>query len=276
MSIKSRTMFSALAFSLSTPVLAFSSEATALNPPRPAQGVEVAQTTARVLTDSEIRRLNHYSAQAMTAILAFGSAKNASEIATIRQKAQRLIDAGARSGMTLINTADYFEAYVAQNANAPVPGPFLDAAGQFDGRTLLSSVGLFTKNHAPKDVDVAAIDARDLAGVSAVAQPLTVDAPTRAPLQLSMVTTKAPAMVAPAGPTIPADAPANVRAILERIEVKGDQWVITVVPGDSLGQYANALYGDSLQFRQIYNANVGTMATPNGIEVGQQLVLPHG
>ncbi len=276
MSIKSRTALSVLMLGLATPLFAFSGDAPQQNLPVLKLGVAVAQTSARVLTDSEIRRLNHYSAQAMDVVLAFNLSNSGADITAIRQKVQRLLDAGARSGMNLVNTADYFEAYVAQNSSAPVPAPFLDSNGQFDARTLLSSVQIFAQNETPQEVDVAAVDARDLAGVSAVAQRLTA-APVATSLQLSVVTTTPPTAVeSQNGPTIAADAPPNVRAILERVEVQGNQWTITVVPGDSLGQYANALYGDSLQFRKIYNANAGVMATPNVIEVGQKLVLPHG
>jgi hypothetical protein len=276
MSIKSRAALTALAICVATPLLAFGSADPRPNLSRPTYGVDVAQTTARVLTDSEIRRINHYSAQAMDVVLAFGVAGGSTDIDILRQKVHRLIDAGKRSGMSLVQVADYFEAYMNQNANAPVPGPFLDAAGQFDARTLLSSVQLHRDNAAPQEVDVAAVDAHDLEGVRSVAQRLAA-APVETNLQLSVVTSAPDAVIeSHDGPTIPADAPANVRSILERVHVKGGQWVITVVPGDSLGQYANALYGDSLLFRQIYDANLDVMSTPNVIEVGQELVLPHG
>jgi len=272
MSINSRTILSAIVFGLTAPVFAIGSDEELHGALAQNLGVDVAQTTATTLSDSDIRRINHYAAQALDALGAFGG--GAGDVDVLRQKVQRLVDAGQRSGMDLSHTADYFEAYAQANSAGPMPGAFLDVSGNFDAQTLLSSVSLYLENSHPAEVDVAAIDAYDLAAVNAMAQRLS-PSQTDTSLQLTIVTQSTPIVVKPLdGPIIAADAPANVRAILERVRVRGSQWVITVEPGDSLGQYSNALYGDTLQFQRIYEANLDKMATPNVIEVGQELVLP--
>lgn len=272
MSINSRALLSAVVFSFAAPVCASGSDEPVDAALTQNLGVDVAQTAATVLSDSDIRRINHYAAQALDALRAFGG--GAGDVDVLRQKVQRLVDAGQRSGMDLTHTADYFEAYAQANSTGPMPGAFLDAAGNLDAHTLLSSVSIYLENNQPAEVDLAAIDEHDLAAVSSVAQRLS---PSQANtnIQLTVVTQPTPVVAETLdGPFIAADAPPNVRAILERVQIKEGQWVITVEPGDSLGQYSNALYGDTLQFQRIYEANLDRMATPNVIEVGQELVLP--
>ncbi len=272
MSINSRALLSAVVFSFAAPVCANGSDEPVDAALTQNLGVDVAQTAATVLSDSDIRRINHYAAQALDTLGAFG--EGAGDVDVLRQKVQRLVDAGQRSGMDLAHTADYFEAYAQANSAGPMPGAFLDATGNFDAHTLLSSVSIYLENNQPTEVDVAAIDENDLAAVSSVAQRLS---PSQANtnMQLTVVTQPTPVVAETLdGPVIAADAPPIVRAILERVQIKEGEWVITVEPGDSLGQYSNALYGDTLQFQRIYEANLDKMATPNVIEVGQELVLP--
>lgn len=48
----------------------------------------------------------------------------------------------------------------------------------------------------------------------------------------------------------------------------------TVVSGDSLSKIAQKVYGQSGQWRKIYDANTGTISEPNRIYVGQVIVIP--
>jgi len=265
MSIFTRLLSGALLLSIASPVLALGT------PPAPL-GVMATQSTPTVLSDRDIRRTNHYSSQTLEALQALGSDDSA--IALLRQRVQRLVDAGARSGMDLLNTADYFQAYLAENNEAPLPGALLDADGRFNARGLFTGTMLYLENEQPQGVDVAAVDEADLAAIGSVAKRLAPQAPVvQETLQLSVTVLPAAVLEAPA---IPANAPANVRAILERVQINGQDWVITVEPGDSLGQYANALYGDTLFFQRIFEANLGALSTPNSIAVGQELLLPRG
>ncbi len=235
-------------------------------------GVEVAQTTNTVLSDSDIRRITHYSAQTMDAILAFQTGSDAeSEVAILRQRVQRLVDAGQRSGISLEQTSDYFQAYLAENTREPLPGALLDAAGRFDARSLFSSTMIYFKNRGSDVVNTAAVDEADLAAIASVATRKTPQAPAQT---LSLSNDAQPADVVAELPAISPDAPEGIRTILERVRLNGDEWVITVAQGDSLGQFANALYGDTLFFQRIYEANLGVLTTPNTISVGQELVLP--
>jgi len=271
MSIFTRFLSGALVFGLSTPAFAFGTDLTTPVVTTPAPlGVMVAQTSRTVLADRDIRRINHYSGQALDALLTLGTDDSA--VSLLRQRVQRLVGAGERSGMDLLNTADYFQAYLAENNNAPLPGALLDADGRFNARGLFTATMMYLETQQDQAVDVAAVDEADLAAIGSVAQRLAPQAPVvQETLQLSV--TVQPAEVVET-PVIPVNAPANVRAILERVELKGEDWVITVKQGDSLGQFANALYGDTLFFQRIFEANLGVLSTPNSITVGQELVLP--
>lgn len=239
--------------------------------PSTSLGVVVTQSTPLVLSDKDIRRISHYSAQALEALMAFNASSDTEQaMEALRQKVQRLSDAGRRSGLGMNATADYFEAYIAENTNAPLPRAFLNAAGWFDADTLLSSVDLYYQNATPQVHDFTASDEADMAAISSVAQ-------SRAPLTQSLVfsVVELPVIIVET-PAIAANAPTEVRAILERVQLNGEDWVITVQQGDSLGRYANALYGDTQLFQRIFEANIAALITPNSIRVGQELVLPKG
>lgn len=272
MSIYQSLISGAIVLSFSTPVFAVGTEAAPQAVAPAPLGVMVAQNSRTFLSDSDLRRINHYSTQTLEALQALdASTFSDSAVATLRQRVQRLVDAGQRSGMDLIQTADYFEAYLTTNNDGPLPGALLDADGRFNARSLFTATMLFLENNAAQPVDVAAVEEADLAAIGSVAQRVTPQAPVEQTIQLSVTVLSD---TTPALPAIAANAPANVRAILERVQLKGDLWVITVKPGDSLGQFANALYGDTLFFQRIYQVNLDKISTPNSITVGQELVLP--
>ncbi|MCO4744465.1 MAG: peptidoglycan-binding protein LysM [Proteobacteria bacterium] len=50
--------------------------------------------------------------------------------------------------------------------------------------------------------------------------------------------------------------------------------VYTVERGDSLGKIAKHWYGDAKRYTDIFEANQGTLTSPDAIEVGQQLTIP--
>lgn len=239
-----------------------------------------AQTTAgnlltvAELPEKDIRRISYYSAQTLEAMYAFGSnAEAEGSLETLRAKVQRLTDAGLRSGLTTNTTAEYFAVFIAENNTAPLPIAFLNNDGQFDAASLLNSVEIYYSIKAPQEFDAAASDEADMAAISSVAQQHAPQTPAVQSIELTVVAQPVTVLETPA---ISPTAPANVRAILERVELKGENWVITVKPGDSLGQFANALYGDTKLFQQIFEANLSQLITPNSIRVGQNLVLPRG
>jgi len=233
-----------------------------------------AQRTVAELPEKELRRITYYSAQTLEAMREFGSNAGAEgSLEALRSKVQRLTDAGQRSGLTTNATAEYFSAFIAENSTTPLPIAFLDDDGQFDSASLLNSVEIYYVNEAPQAFDIEASDAADMAAISSIAQTRTPQAPAVQSIELAVV--EQPVIVLDT-PTIAANAPANVRAILERVQLNGEDWVITVQQGDSLGQYANALYGDTKLFQQIFEANLALLITPNSIRVGQNILLPRG
>jgi len=220
----------------------------------------------------DIRRMNHFAEQAHEALLAFeGIYGTENTLETFRRKVQRLTDAGQRSGLSLTDTADFFAGFVAERPSASLPSTFLNAAGQFDAESLLSSVALYYKNAAPQLFDYSASDDVDMAAINSVAQQFTPAEPVNQNLVFTVV--DLPAIVVEA-PTIDPNAPQEVRALLERVQLKGENWIITVEQGDSLAQFANALYGDRTQFQRIFEANITVLRTPNSLTIGQELVLP--
>ncbi|MEZ4315906.1 MAG: peptidoglycan-binding protein LysM [Myxococcota bacterium] len=48
----------------------------------------------------------------------------------------------------------------------------------------------------------------------------------------------------------------------------------TVAKGDTLGKIAKFYYGDAKRYTDIFEANRGSLANPDAIEVGQRLVIP--
>lgn len=273
MSIFTRLIFGVFSLALAMPALAFVTDTPAKVIAANPLGIMVTQASEAVLTDRDIRRINHYAAQTLDALQAFGAGTGAeTAVATLRQRVQRLVDAGQRSGLDLAQTADYFEAYLTENLRTPLPALLLDAAGRFDARGLFASTIIYLENQTPQDVDIAGIDEADLVAISSVAKRLSPQATTE-PLPAQTPVVEQPVVVIKT-PVIAPDAPADIRAIMERVRLKGDTWVITVERGDSLGQYADALYGDPLLFLRIFEANRGVLSQPNTISIGQELVLP--
>ena len=223
------------------------------------------QGAIAALSEKQRHRMDYYAAQTQVALEGFTlSSQNESALTDLRQKVQRLSDAGQRSGLAIPATALYLEAYLAENATAALPVALLDSAGSFDAVSLLTSVQTYFDNLAPAEIDVSAVEQADMAAISSIAQNRQVQELT-APVQ--------PVVVA-ALPKIPPDAPAEVRAILERVRTDGENWVITVEQGDSLAQFADAIYGDPSLFQQVFEANISQLITPSSILVGQNIILP--
>ena len=264
---------------ISSPVFALNTEPAPAPTSKTTLGIEVAEATGGALSDSAIKRMNHYAAQALAALTGFGNTDISQNdaITTMREKISRLMDAGARSGLSDTQTATYFQAYVEANGLGSVPAFFLGSNGQLDAEALFASVVSFYASATPETIDLAAVDRSDLEAIGSVAQSLNPVAP-EATQSLVLTVTEEPAFVetGPQLPEIPANASAAEVAILERIKLRGQDWVIEIQEGDSLYQISEALYGDRQQFLKIYEANAGVLRTPSMILVGQELVLPQG
>lgn len=257
---------------LTTPSFAESTFDTAA-PVTPAVfGITFAQANGAI-SESDLRRIHHYSARALAALNALGAAAipTNQDINMLGDKVRRLTDAGQRSGLSLDQTAVYFAAYVTENNTGALPGFLLGSNGQIDAQKLLRSVENFSTNIQPEGVDIAAINEQDLVAIGSVAIG-NVPAPEPANLQLSIVVLSEDTLQTP---TIPPNASPEIRSVLTRVKLRGDNWVIEVAPGDSLRKYAEALYGDPNQYQRIYSVNSNVLRSANTITVGQVLVLPN-
>lgn len=261
-----------LACAFSTPSFADAVVNTITPQQTPVQGIVVAQA-ASDLSASDQRRMDYYASLVLASLNTLdGPAGPTSEsITDLRQKVQRLLNASEKSSVDIESCASFFEKYVAVNLNGAIPAPMLGVNGNIEALQLFKSVAKFNAESAPQEIDVAAVNEADLNAINSVAlvNPVNVAAPP--PMQLSVVVLEAVVVELPA---IPEDANQNIRAVLERVQLRGDEWVIEITQGDSLALLAMALYGDTLQFPAIYAANADILRTPNSITIGQVLVLP--
>ncbi len=223
----------------------------------------VAQSGGGTLTDSDLRRINFYANRAMATMIAFEDTNDVAALQALRTNIDRLIEAGEKSGLNIQNTADYFQEYIAQNGSGEIPEHFLTPAGQVETRALLQEIASFMAQTLPDPVDIEAIENADLLAIQSINAP----APQIEPDQQ----TQSQALVLP---EIAPNADPEIRAIQQRIKVQDGQWVIEVAPGDSLGQYAEAIYNDQLLFRTIFDANRPVLVSPDVLPVGVVLVLP--
>lgn len=241
----------------------------------PTGGILVAQQLSD-LSESELRRLMYYSTKVVDALTALAvddanasdAVTSARKIASVRASISRLIDAGARSGYSVEDVADYFQFALQEQFTQEVPSALLDASGNIDTRSLFA--GVFAQSQATSQnqgggdylalLDQASQNLAPLVGQS--------DSATVAPDQVVQ-----PAAQNPGPPVLPG-ASATIIAIVERIQVRGNEWVIEVGRGDSLGQYSSAIYGDTLSYQRIYEANRDQLANPNTIELGMIIRLP--
>lgn len=223
----------------------------------------VAQSDGSTLSDSDLRRIGFYANRVMATMIAFDNADDETALQALRKDIDRLIEAGEKSGLDIQNIADYFQEYVAQNGLAEIPAHLLTPAGQVETRVLFQEVAAFLAQSWPVLVDVDAVNAADLLAIQSLnAQQRNTRQPEQAPIQTLAL------------PKIPPDADPEIRAILERVRVQDGQWVIEVARGDSLGQYAAAIYNDRLQFQRIFQANRPLLRSPNVLPVGAILILP--
>ncbi len=224
----------------------------------------VAQSNGTTLSDSDLRRINFYAHRCLEDILALGDTPEALVLQTLRRDIGRLIEAGEKSGLSQQQTADYFQEYVSQNGLNLVPEYLLEPSGKIETRALFQAVILNLAEHKTNIVDIDAINNADLLAIQSINAVVIPNKPELQPEQIETL----------ALPVIEPDADPVTRAILERVRVQDNQWVIEVIQGDSLGQYAAAIYKDRLLFQPIFEANRAVLSSPNILLLGTVLVLP--
>ncbi len=211
-------------------------------------GLVYAQIQVDSLPASDLRRLVFYADRATRTLqnLAEG-AENPSideqDTANkrFRDSILRLVDAGARSGLSIDQVADYYA------------GAIYDTFSQ----DLVQKVGIV----------IGGLDFRALfRKISATPAP-------RATVNDGSNNTLSTAPH-PEGPIAPPNANAIELGIIKRVIVTQGKWELTIKAGDSLSTIASAIYGDPASYTIIYNANADTIGNPNVVEVGTVLILP--
>ena len=166
MSISSLGVVSAFAvLAFTSPSFAIGVYSTTSLPLSPIQGVAFTQAGGAI-SESDLRRIHHYSAQTLVALNVLGTAAIPSnqDIDILGGKVRRLTDAGQRSGLTLEQTANYFSAYVAENNSGALPGFLLGSNGQIDSQKLLRSVENFSVNAELEGMDNVTLRTRTMGG----------------------------------------------------------------------------------------------------------------
>lgn len=242
-----------------------------VSPPAPVMApIVFAQNDFSALGESELRRMVFYAERALKTlaeVINISEAQNVEEQEKInthfRSAIVRLADAGQRSGLSTDQVADFFTQTVLESEGQA----FLDRAGEIGGglnfRTLFRNVS--TTPTAPT-IDVSN-NADFLNALSAASQGLTLT-----DSQTGNVLSEPTAQVS--GPVALANANAAEREIVDRVVVNGTRWELTIQQGDSLSEISSALYGDTLSYTKIFDANTNILTNPNVLEVDTVIVLP--
>ncbi len=244
--------------------------ATVSDGPTSAFRLEYAQEGIDNINESDLRRLVFYADRASRTLqdLVEGSSERSiieqdKMNRRFRESISRLADAGARSGLSMDQVADFFTQSVFDHFGQSFMQQVGAVAGGLDFRTLFRNVS--TVPDPRTHVGDSGTDF--LNALADASKNLDLSAPSGGTSVIS-----SPA--APVGPQPFANANAAERAIVGRIQVNQGRWELTVGAGDSLSLIASAIYGDSLSYTTIYNANVDVLNSPNVIDVGTVLVLP--
>jgi len=245
---------------------------TDMSAPTGLNGLVYAQLQIDDLTVSDLRRLNFYADRASKTLQSLIEGADSRSIIeqdkvnlSFRASISRLADAGARSGLSMDQVADFFTQVVLEKFGQGFMQQVSALAGGLDFRTLFRNVSTVpdprttVADSGSEFLNALAEASRDL--------DLSTDSGT-----IAENPTVEP--VAPIGPQALPNANAAERAVIERIRVIDGRWELTVRSGDSLSVIASALYGDALSYTVIYNANNRVISNPNVIDVGTVLVLP--
>lgn len=232
-------------------------------------GMQYAQNTVASLGESDLRRLVFYSERTMGSLSEIVDASESGEfdqlsrlIEGLRNNISRLTDAGERSGVPQELVTNFF----VQNVHESFGPGYLDkvgsAAGGLDIPTLFRNVATISHSNAATLND----NSQFLSALEDASAGLSLGATPGQPQILEIV--------ADEGPLVRENASADERAVVQRIVAKNDKWTITVIQGDSLALIASSIYGDSLSYNVIFQANIDILENPNTLNIGDILKLP--
>lgn len=234
----------------------------------------MAQATLDTITDSDLRRLTYYNRRALDSLLAVVESASSRDIieqsrvnGTFRTAISRLVDAGKRSGLSVDVVAMFFVEAVTEEFGQD----FMQRVGQVAGG--LDVITLFRNVSNPMDPRTSNVD-NGMTFLNALAQASEDLDLTREAGDEPAASATAAEPAASAGPRALPNASGPERIIVDRIVVEGDEWSIVVRSGDSLALFASAIYGDSLAYNVIYQANRNVLSNPNTLNIGIKIIIP--
>jgi len=232
--------------------------------------LQFVQNDLSALGETELRRMVFYAERALNTLTEVVLSAETQDIAAqnkinaqFRTAIVRLADAGLRSGLSSDQVADFFTQTILENAGQDMLDRTRNIGGGLDLRTLL-------RNVATSLVEPDGAAGNKEALHDALAAAITGLPPEESEHGTAVNTT--PAQLARPVPF--ANATDAERAIIDRVVINGGQWEIRVAQGDSLSAIASAIYGDTLAFTTIFEANRATVSNPNVLVVDSLLVLP--
>jgi len=233
-------------------------------------GLQFAQSSIDAMSASDLRRLVFYTERtigSLTEIIEAAESGSFDElgrlIESLRGNISRLSDAGNRSGIPRDEITEFFIQAVLDGHGDGFLESVSSAAGGLDIPTLFRNVETVS---ASRSTTLTNND-QFLSALEDASEGLSL---SETQGQVQVVEAGEPT----AGPVARANATANERAVIDRIAAKTDGWEITVVSGDSLALIASALYGDSLSYNIIFQANQNILSNPNSLNIGDKLKLP--
>jgi len=267
MQIKSSIVLLAVVFASSAAADARFS--TSSQTPSRAYPLVYAQVQIGDLSQSDLRRLVFYADRAtgtLHDLIEGADGRNISDQDKVnkrfRESITRMADAGARTGLSMDQVADFYTQNVFDTFGQGFMQKIDNFAGGLEFRTLF-------RNVSTASTPAVSIGEAELMDVLAQAsQDLQLETPFSESLQ---VVEAVPEMVVPVA--FPNASAIEVN-IVKRVQVIDGRWELTIRSGDSLSSIASAIYGDSLSYTTIQSANAAVINNPNVIEVGTLLVLP--
>ncbi len=245
--------------------------------PTPARsfGLVYAQAQLNDLSESDLRRLVFYADRATQTLRNLVEGSQNRSIGEqdkvnkrFRESISRLATAGARSGLSMDQVADFYTQDVVNTLGQSFMQQLGELAGGLDFRTLFRNVATVTTPPTAQNADGAGL----LDALEAASRDLQLDTPFSG--QPRANASSAVPLPQNDGPVALENASDAERAIIDRVRVNDGRWELTVIAGDSLSTIASAIYGDALSYTLIYSANTDVLRSANVIDVGTVLVLP--
>lgn len=246
-------------------------------PPSSIYGLVFAQVQLDDINESDMRRLLFYADRASRTLqtLVEGNAgRSISEQDKINRRfsesLSRLANAGERSGLSMDQVSDFYTQAVLDEFGEGFMQLVSQVAGGLDFRTLFRNIAT-----APDPQTAASNSGADFLNALAEASQnldLSISSDNSVPIENTGAAVTV--QTAPVGPQPLPNANAAERDIVSRIRVVQGRWELTIQQGDSLSEIASAIYGDSLSYTIIFNANTNVLNSPNIIDVGTVVVLP--